>query len=65
MVKLRVGLLRYLSNEELRVMMAIETGMRNHEFVPVAVVNSSAEATVGAGRGPGPCPGGHVRKRGA
>ena len=40
MVKLRVGLLRYLGGDEWRVLHAIETGMRNHEFVPVSVITS-------------------------
>lgn len=40
MVKLRVSLLRYLHGDEVRVLQAVELGMRNHEFVPTAIVTS-------------------------
>ena len=40
MVKLDVSLLRYLSNEDFRVLTAVEMGMKNHELVPASLVSS-------------------------
>ena len=42
MVKFDVSLLRYLSKDDFRVLTAIEMGMRNHELVPVELIDSIA-----------------------
>ncbi|KAL0485503.1 RIO kinase [Acrasis kona] len=42
MVKLDVTQLRYLSNEEFRVLVAIEMGMKNHHLVPTPLVERVA-----------------------
>ncbi|XP_035219255.1 serine/threonine-protein kinase rio2-like [Stegodyphus dumicola] len=42
MVKLDVSRFRYLSKEHFRALEAIETGMRNHEFVPGPLIASIA-----------------------
>ncbi len=34
--------LRYMSREDFRVLVAVEMGMRNHEYVPVPLVESVA-----------------------
>lgn len=47
MVKLDVNLLRYLSHEDFKILSAVETGMRNHELVPGALVNSIASLRLG------------------
>ena len=38
MVKLDAGVLRYMSNDEFRVLTAIEMGMKNHELVPTVLI---------------------------
>lgn len=35
--------LNFISKEELRVLVAVEMGMRNHEFVPVYLVEKIAQ----------------------
>lgn len=47
MVKLDVSLLRYLSPEDFKVLISVEMGMRNHELVPGALVNSIATLRFG------------------
>lgn len=42
MVKLDVSNLRYLSNEEFRVLVAVEMGMRNHSLVPTPLIEKIA-----------------------
>jgi RIO kinase 2 len=42
MGKLNVTMLRYLSQEEFRVLTAIEMGQKNHEIVPLALIASIA-----------------------
>lgn len=42
MGKLDVQMLRYLSSEDFRVIMAIEMGMKNHEIVPLPLIASIA-----------------------
>jgi RIO-like serine/threonine protein kinase len=42
MVKFDASLLRYLSKDDFRVLTAIEMGMRNHELVPVELIESIA-----------------------
>nr|CAB3265591.1 serine/threonine-protein kinase RIO2-like [Phallusia mammillata] len=42
MGKLDVSLLRYLSQEDFRVLTAVEMGMKNHEIVPVSLIASIA-----------------------
>jgi RIO kinase 2 len=34
--------LRYMSREDFRVLVAVEMGMRNHEYVPVPLVEAVA-----------------------
>eukprot|EP00301_Raphidiophrys_heterophryoidea_P025239 c8427_g1_i1.p1 GENE.c8427_g1_i1~~c8427_g1_i1.p1 ORF type:complete len:548 (-),score=126.36 c8427_g1_i1:148-1791(-) len=41
-MKLDVGLLRYMSSEEFRVLTAVEMGMRNHDTVPTQIIASIA-----------------------
>lgn len=47
MVKLDVTLLRYLSQEDFKVLTSVEMGMRNHELVPGPLVNSIASLKFG------------------
>ena len=47
MVKLDVSLLRYLSQEDFKVLTSVEMGMRNHELVPGSLVNSIATLRFG------------------
>lgn len=47
MVKLDVSLLRYLSQEDFKVLTSVEMGMRNHELVPGTLVNSIATLRFG------------------
>lgn len=42
MVKFDVSLLRYMSQEDFKVLISVEMGMRNHELVPGTLVNSIA-----------------------
>ncbi len=43
MGKLDLSALRYLTTEDFRVLTAIEMGMRNHEIVPVQLIESIAK----------------------
>ncbi len=52
MVKLRSELLRYLTAEELRLLHAVETGMRQYEYVPAGNVIASAVLCGGGTRRP-------------
>ncbi|CAG5117296.1 unnamed protein product [Candidula unifasciata] len=47
MGKLDVNVLRYLTKEDFRVLIAVELGMRNHELVPAALVASIAHLPTG------------------
>ena len=42
-MKLDVTCMRYLSKDDYRVLQAVETGMRNHELVPVDLIGSIAK----------------------
>jgi len=42
-MKLDPMVLRYMSKEEFRVLLAVEMGMKNHEFVPTQLINSIAK----------------------
>ena len=50
MVKFDASLLRYLSKDDFRVLTAIEMGMRNHELVPVELIDSIAKLKHGGTR---------------
>lgn len=39
-MRLDVTALRYLSKDDLRVLTAVEMGMRNHEMVPLTLITS-------------------------
>lgn len=41
-MKLDVNVLRYLTKEDFRVLTAVEMGQKNHEIVPVTLVDSIA-----------------------
>ena len=41
-MKLDPDILKYLSKSHFRLLIAIEMGMRNHEFVPVPLIESIA-----------------------
>lgn len=41
-MKLDPDLIHYLTKEHFRVLTAIEMGMKNHEFVPVPLIESLA-----------------------
>ena len=45
-MKLDVELLRYLEADELRMLQAVEVGMRNHEYVPTRMLSSSESSHV-------------------
>ncbi|GFN97534.1 serine/threonine-protein kinase rio2, partial [Plakobranchus ocellatus] len=47
MGKLKVGPLRYMTREDFRVLIAVEMGMKNHEFVPAALVAAIAHLPTG------------------
>ena len=42
-MRLDLSALRYMTNEDFRVLTAIEMGMRNHEIVPVELIESIAK----------------------
>eukprot|EP00048_Salpingoeca_helianthica_P001622 m.50413 g.50413 ORF g.50413 m.50413 type:complete len:80 (+) comp11582_c0_seq1:3-242(+) len=42
MGKLDVSLLRYLDRDAMRILQAVEVGMKNHEYVPLEIVASVA-----------------------
>jgi len=46
-MKLDVNSLRYLTKAHFRVLTAIEMGMRNHELVPMQLVESIAKVRTG------------------
>lgn len=46
-MKLDPTVFRYITKEEFRIMTAIEMGMRNHELVPVPLIESIAKLTRG------------------
>ncbi len=46
-MKLDVTQLRYMSREEFRVLTAIELGMKNHELVPVQLIETLARLSRG------------------
>ncbi|KAL9255633.1 Serine/threonine-protein kinase rio2-like protein [Drosera capensis] len=46
-MKLNVDVLRYLSSDDFRVLTAVEMGMRNHEIVPVELVDRIAALRYG------------------
>merc|ERR1711865_1293874 len=50
MVKLDVSKLRYMSREHFRVLTAIEIGMKNHEIVPVTLIDRIAGLNKGGAR---------------
>jgi RIO-like serine/threonine protein kinase len=41
-MKLDVDVLRYLSKDDFRVLTAVELGMRNHEIVPIELIDRIA-----------------------
>lgn len=41
-MKLDPDLIKYLTKDHFRVLTAIEMGMKNHEFVPVPLIESLA-----------------------
>mmetsp|Transcript_44590 Transcript_44590/g.96920 ORF Transcript_44590/g.96920 Transcript_44590/m.96920 type:complete len:463 (+) Transcript_44590:54-1442(+) len=47
-MKLDPTLFRYITKEEFRVLTAVEMGMRNHELVPVPLIESIARLTRGS-----------------
>ncbi len=50
MGKLNVSLLRYLTRDQLRILTAVEMGMKNHELVPKALIVSIAAVRGGAAK---------------
>ena len=50
MVKLDVSKLRYMSRDHFRVLTAIEIGMKNHEIVPVTLIDRIAGLNKGGAR---------------
>eukprot|EP00658_Telonema_sp_P-2_P054914 TRINITY_DN43678_c0_g1_i2.p1 TRINITY_DN43678_c0_g1~~TRINITY_DN43678_c0_g1_i2.p1 ORF type:complete len:544 (-),score=162.54 TRINITY_DN43678_c0_g1_i2:482-2113(-) len=50
MVKLDVSKLRYMSQDQFRVLTAIEIGMKNHEVVPVTLIERIARLQHGGAR---------------
>jgi RIO kinase 2 len=47
-MKLDAKLLRYLSNDDFRVLTAVEMGSRNHEIVPTSLIASIAQLKSGS-----------------
>lgn len=47
MVKLDVSLLRYLDQEDFKILTSVEMGSKNHELVPGALINSIASLKFG------------------
>ncbi len=41
-MKLDPDLIKYMTKEHLRVLTAVEMGMKNHEFVPIPLIESLA-----------------------
>lgn len=50
MVKFDINLLSYLESDDFRVLTAVETGMRNHEIVPCALVGTLSNIRSGTGK---------------
>jgi len=50
MGKLNVSMLRYLTKDEMRVLTAVEMGMKNHELVQKALIVSIAQVKSGVGK---------------
>ena len=50
MGKLNVSMLRYLTKDELRILTAVEMGMKNHELVQKALIVSIAQVKSGVGK---------------
>lgn len=46
-MKLDATVFRYITKDEFRVLIAVEMGMRNHEIVPVTLIESIAKVTRG------------------
>lgn len=47
MGKLSVNLLRYLTKDQFRILVAVEMGMKNHELVPPELIASIAQVRNG------------------
>ena len=47
-MRLDLSSLRYLTQDDFRVLTAIEMGMRNHEIVPVELIESIAKLKRGS-----------------
>ena len=50
MGKLNVTMLRYLTKDQMRVLTAVEMGMKNHELVPKALIVSIAQVRSGVAK---------------
>lgn len=50
MGKLNVNMLRYLSKDQMRILTAVEMGMKNHELVPKALIVSIAQVRSGVAK---------------
>ena len=50
MGKLNVNMLRYLTKDEFRILVAVEMGMKNHELVPKSLVVSIAQVRSGVAK---------------
>ena len=50
MGKLNVTMLRYLTKDQLRILTAVEMGMKNHELVPKALIVSIAQVKSGVAK---------------
>ena len=50
MGKLNVTMLRYLTKDQMRVLVAVEMGMKNHELVPKALIVSIAQVRSGVAK---------------
>lgn len=49
MVKLSVEVLKYLTKDDFRVLVAVEMGMKNHDLVPTVLINSLSNLKFGTG----------------
>lgn len=47
MVKLSVEVLKYLTKDDFRVLVAVEMGMKNHDLVPTVLINSLSNLKFG------------------
>ena len=50
MGKLNVNMLRYLTRDAFRILVAVEMGMKNHELVPKALIVSIAQVKSGVAK---------------